>query len=118
MQLNGDNHDALCEKLEIDKSYTAVAVLLIGHEDESVDGTSSASVRSDISEKVSFVDGMTWTCILRISSPPITTTCPPPPRNFLWTLSLYYVIMSVLIHMDFMVRLNGSNQVENHDSIF
>ena len=56
MQLNGDNHDALCEKLGVDKSYTAVAALLIGHEDESVDGTSGASVRSDISEKVSFVD--------------------------------------------------------------
>lgn len=56
MQLNGDNHDALCEKLGVDKSYTAVAVLLIGHEDEAVDGTSGASVRSDISEKVSFVD--------------------------------------------------------------
>ena len=56
MQLNGDNHDALCEKLGVDKSYTAVAVLLIGHEDEAVDGTSGASVRSDISEKVNFVD--------------------------------------------------------------
>lgn len=56
MQLNGDNHDALCEKLGVDKSYTAVAVLLIGHEDESVDGTSGASVRSAIDEKVSFME--------------------------------------------------------------
>lgn len=56
MQLNGDNHDALCEKLGVDKSYTAVAVLLIGHEDESVDGTSGASIRSTMDEKVSFVD--------------------------------------------------------------
>lgn len=56
MQLNGDNHDALCEKLGVDKSCTAVAVLLIGREDESVDGTSGASVRSSMDEKVSFVD--------------------------------------------------------------
>ena len=56
MQLNGENHDALCEKLDVDKSCTAVAVLLIGREDESVDGTSGASVRSAMDEKVSFVD--------------------------------------------------------------
>lgn len=55
MQLNGDNHDALCEKLGVDKSYSAVAVLLIGHEDETVDSTSGASVRSGMEEKVSFV---------------------------------------------------------------
>ena len=56
MQLNGNDHDALCEKLGVDKSYTAVAVLLIGREDESVDGTSGTSVRSAMDEKVSFVD--------------------------------------------------------------
>lgn len=56
MQLNGADHDALCEKLGVDKAYTAVAVLLIGHEDGSVDGGSGASVRSAIDEKVSFVD--------------------------------------------------------------
>ncbi len=56
MQLNGEDHDALCEKLGVDKSCTAVAVLLIGREDESVDGTSGASVRSALDEKVSFVD--------------------------------------------------------------
>ena len=55
MQLNGDNHDALCEKLGVDKSYSAVAVLLIGHEDETVDSTSGASVRSGMEERVSFV---------------------------------------------------------------
>ena len=55
MQLNGDNHDALCEKLGVDKAYTAVAVLLIGREAEAVDGTSSASVRSAMEEKVSIV---------------------------------------------------------------
>ena len=56
MQLNGDDHDALCERLGVDKAFTAVAVLLIGHEDDPVDGTSGASVRSSIDEKVSFVD--------------------------------------------------------------
>ena len=56
MQLNGDNHDAFCEKLGVDKSFTAVAVLLIGREDESVDGTSGASVRSALDEKTRFVN--------------------------------------------------------------
>lgn len=56
MQLNGDDHDALCEKLGVDKSLTAVAVLLIGREAEGVDGASGASVRSAIEEKVSFVE--------------------------------------------------------------
>lgn len=55
MQLNGDNHDALCEKLGVDKEYTAVAVLLIGREEAVTDATSGASVRSAIEEKVSFV---------------------------------------------------------------
>ena len=55
LQLNGDDHDALCEKLGVDKSLTAVAVLLIGREAEGVDGASGASVRSAIEEKVSFV---------------------------------------------------------------
>lgn len=56
MQLNGENHDTLCEKLGVDKSMTAVAVLLIGREAEGVDGASGASVRSAIEEKVSFVE--------------------------------------------------------------
>ena len=55
MSLNGDNHDALCEKLGADPAYQAVAVLLLGHPDTDVDGYSGASVRSDIAEKVSFV---------------------------------------------------------------
>lgn len=53
MTLNGANHDALCEKLGVDKAYTAVAVLLIGQPE--VDATTSASVRSEMEEKVSFV---------------------------------------------------------------
>ena len=53
MTLNGTNHDALCEKLGVDKSYTAVAVLLIGV--PAVDATTSASVRNDVDSMVSFV---------------------------------------------------------------
>lgn len=41
MSLNGANHDALCEKLGVDPSMQAVAVLLIGKADESTDATSS-----------------------------------------------------------------------------
>ncbi len=53
MQLNGANHDALCEKLGVDTAYTAVAVLLIGR--EAADATTSASVRNDMADKVSIV---------------------------------------------------------------
>ncbi len=55
MQLNSQNHDALCEKLGVDPSYTAVAVLLIGRESEAVDGTSGSSVRNGVEEKVSII---------------------------------------------------------------
>ena len=53
MTLNGANHDALCEKLGVDPSLTALAVLLIGKPD--VDAATSASVRSSMDEKVSFI---------------------------------------------------------------
>ena len=53
MTLNGTNHDALCEKLGVDPSLTALAVLLIGYTD--VDAVSTASVRSTMEEKVSFI---------------------------------------------------------------
>ena len=53
MQLNGANHDALCEKLGVDPAYTAVAVLLIGR--EATDATTSASVRNDLADKVSII---------------------------------------------------------------
>lgn len=56
MSLNGANHDALCEKLGVNPSYTAVAVLLIGIPDTEVDAVTSASLRNDISGMVSFVD--------------------------------------------------------------
>ena len=52
MALNGDDHDALCEKFGVDTAYQAVAVLLIGQ----ADAQSSASTRNAIEEKVSFVN--------------------------------------------------------------
>lgn len=55
MTLNGANHDAMCEKLGVDVSYTAVAVLLIGNPDNAVDGVTGATQRSMMDEKVSFV---------------------------------------------------------------
>lgn len=55
MALNGENHDALCEKLGVDISFSAVAVVLIGKTDAEVDAASSASIRSTMDEKVSFV---------------------------------------------------------------
>ena len=56
MALNGDNHDALCEKLGVDASYQAVAVLLLGKTADDTDGATGASVRSQLAEKVSFVE--------------------------------------------------------------
>jgi len=55
MALNGENHDAICEKLGVDKAYNAVAVLLLGYTDDAVDGATGASVRSALEEKVTFV---------------------------------------------------------------
>lgn len=55
MALNGESHDALCEKLGVNVSFSAVAVLLIGYADDDVDGVSSASTRNQMGEKVSFV---------------------------------------------------------------
>ncbi len=51
--LNGENHDRLCQQLGVDPALEAVAVLLVGHTD--ADAATSASVRNDMSEKVSFV---------------------------------------------------------------
>lgn len=56
MALNGDNHDALCEKLGVDTSMQAVAVLLIGHKDDSIDSTSSATSRENYDAKVSVIN--------------------------------------------------------------
>lgn len=54
--LNGAEHDAICEKLGVDKSLQAVAVLLVGRADAQADAVSSASLRSALGEKVSFVE--------------------------------------------------------------
>lgn len=55
MALNGENHDALCEALGVDSSLTAAAVLLIGYADTEADVSSSASTRSLLEEKASFI---------------------------------------------------------------
>lgn len=55
MALNGENHDALCEKLGVDPALQAVAVLLLGNVDTDIDGATGSSVRSPLMEKVSFI---------------------------------------------------------------
>jgi nitroreductase len=55
MTLNGEKHDQICEELGIDPSLTAVAVLLVGKADETVDGASGASIRADFDSKVSII---------------------------------------------------------------
>ena len=54
--LNGENHDALCEKLGVDPSMQAVAVLLIGKADTSTDATSGATTREDFDAKTSIIE--------------------------------------------------------------
>jgi len=56
MSLNGTNHDALCEKLGVDPSMQAVAVLLIGKADESTDATSGATTREAFETKTSIIE--------------------------------------------------------------
>ena len=51
MTLNGQNHDQICEKLGIDTSLKAVAVLLIGKTAESTDAVTGASVRDEVTSK-------------------------------------------------------------------
>ena len=55
MTLNGNDHDAICEKLGVDKSMQAVAVLLIGRADESTDATTAATTRDDLATKTSII---------------------------------------------------------------
>ncbi len=55
MTLNGANHDALCEKLGVDPSMQAVAVLLIGHPDQSTDATTGATTRDDPAAKTNII---------------------------------------------------------------
>ena len=54
--LNGENHDALCEKLGVDPSMQAVAVLLIGKPDTGVDGASGATTRDPYETKTSIIE--------------------------------------------------------------
>ena len=55
MSLNGTNHDAMCEKLGVDPSMQAVAVLLIGKADSDVDAASSATTRESLEAKTSMI---------------------------------------------------------------
>ena len=54
--LNGENHDALCEKLGVDPSMQAVAVLLIGRTADTTDASSGASVRDDLEAKTKVIE--------------------------------------------------------------
>ena len=56
MTLNGANHDALCEKLRVDPSMQAVAVLLIGEADDSADATTGATTRDPLDVKTSIIE--------------------------------------------------------------
>lgn len=57
--LNGERQDEYRILLDIPEDYSAVAVLLVGHEDtsvdETVDGYTSATVRNPIDSVVSFI---------------------------------------------------------------
>lgn len=55
MSLNGENHDQICEKLGVDTSLTAVAVLLVGKADQTADGVSGATTRSGLNEKTTII---------------------------------------------------------------
>ena len=56
MSLNGENHDAICEKLGVDPAMQAVAVLLIGHADSTVDATSGATTRESMDTRTSIIE--------------------------------------------------------------
>ena len=55
MTLNGAEHDAICERLGVDPALKAVAVLLIGKPDTTVDGASGASTRASLEEKATVI---------------------------------------------------------------
>ena len=55
MSLNGPNHDQICEKLGVKPSMTAVAVVLVGKPDSSVDSVSGATSRAGLEEKTSII---------------------------------------------------------------
>lgn len=54
--LNGEKKADFNKLLKIPKGYSNVAVLLIGHNDESIDATTSASTRSTMDKKVKFIN--------------------------------------------------------------
>ena len=54
MTLNGENHDALCEKLGVDKTMQAVAVLLVGRADTDV--VSSATTRDTLETRTVIIE--------------------------------------------------------------
>lgn len=54
--LNGEKKADFDKLLQIPEGYSNVAVLLIGHNDESVDAITSASPRSTMDEKVKFIN--------------------------------------------------------------
>lgn len=54
--LNGEKKADFNKLLQIPKGYSNVAVLLIGHNDESIDATTSASTRSTMDKKVKFIN--------------------------------------------------------------
>ena len=56
MSLNGEKHDALCEKLGVDPSMQAVAVLLIGYADSAADAASSATTREPLEARTSIIE--------------------------------------------------------------
>lgn len=53
--LNGEKKADFDKLLQIPEGYSNVAVLLIGHKDESVDAITGASIRSTMEEKVKFI---------------------------------------------------------------
>lgn len=53
--LNGERKADFDKLLQIPEGYSNVAVLLIGHNDQSVDATTSASTRSTMEQKVRFI---------------------------------------------------------------
>lgn len=55
MALNGENHDMLCEKMEVDPTMQAVAVLLIGRVNNTVDAATGASTRETLETKTSII---------------------------------------------------------------
>lgn len=54
MTLNGEKHDALCEKMGVDKSMQAVAVILIGRAD--TDAMTSASTRETLETRTVIIE--------------------------------------------------------------